>query len=431
MSRLTTTNNIKLITILIALLSLFSAQSATSTQDEITIEFNKPGIAKTQVAIPDFVSSRPGSLNGRDLANILKNDLYLTGLFQVVEAPPQNPGGEPNLEAWAHTGAKVLITGQYEVAGDQVAVELRLYDLALKRMDLGKRYSGPAADHRRIVHKFGDRVMEKLTGTPGCFSSRIAYVGEGQSKELYCMDFDGHNTARLTNNGTINMSPEWAPDNKALIFTSYLNHNPDLWWLDLATLKQYPLSTRPGINASGRFSPDGGTIALSMSFKGIPKIYLINMQGNITNRLTQGRGDDISPTWSPDGTYIAYVSDQAGTPQIYTVPASGGEPRRLTMSGKYNTDPDWSPKGDLIAFTSRIEGRFQICVIKTDGTDFKVLTKVGSNQDPAWSPDGRMISFVSERDGKKQIYIMDVRGEIQVPVSRIPGKAPAWSRNFQ
>lgn len=431
MSRQKTQSKTQLTAILVTALCLFLAQSPAFPQDKIIIDVNKPGIAKMPVAIPDFVSTQPGSLSGRDLANILKNDLYLTGLFQVVDAVPQNTGGEPNLEAWSQTGAQILIIGQYEVRGDQVAVDLRLYDVGLKRMDVGKRYTGPVADHRRIVHKFGDRVMEKITGTPGCFSSRIVFVGDGQAKELYCMDFDGFNTVQLTRNGTINMSPEWAPDNKALIFTSYLNHNPDLWWLDFATLKQYPLSSRPGINASGRYSPDGATVALSMSFKGIPKIFLINMQGNIINKLTQGRGDDISPTWAPDGSTIAYVSDQAGTPQIYAVPANGGEPRRLTVSGNYNTDPDWSPKGDLIAFTSRIEGRFQICTVKTDGTDFKVLTKQGSNQDPAWSPDGRMISFVSERDGKKRIYIMDVRGEIQVPVSRIPGKAPAWSRNFQ
>jgi TolB protein len=144
--------------------------------------------------------------------------------------------------------------------------------------------------------------------------------------------------------------------------------------------------------------------------------------------LTSGRGNDISPTWSPDGSAIAYVSDQAGTPQIYIMPVNGGEPRRLTLQGNYNTDPKWSPRGDLLAFTARIEGRFQICTVRMDGTDWRVLTRSGSNQDPAWSPDGRMIAFQSNRDGKKLIYVMDARGETQVPVSPVTGKAPAWSR---
>jgi TolB protein len=85
----------------------------------------------------------------------------------------------------------------------------------------------------------------------------------------------------------------------------------------------------------------------------------------------------------------------------------------------------------LLAFTSRIDGRFQICTMRTNGEDFRVLTNRGSNEEPAWSPDGRMIAFSSNRDGRKMIYLMDASGEIQVPVSPIPGKTPAWSRNFR
>ncbi|MBM3299553.1 MAG: PD40 domain-containing protein, partial [Deltaproteobacteria bacterium] len=116
-----------------------------------------------------------------------------------------------------------------------------------------------------------------------------------------------------------------------------------------------------------------------------------------------------------------------GAPQIYSISANGGQPNRLTFSTNYNTDPDWSPRGDRLAFTTRIEGRFQICSIRPDGSDLRVLTTQGSNQDPAWSPDGRMIAFSSDRRGRREIFVMDARGEIQMPVSPIPGKAPAWS----
>jgi len=407
---------------------------AAPVRGELVIPFENPNIAKMPLAVPNFISEAPGALNGHDLAGILKNDLYLTGLFAILDngvGMPQAASGDPDFVIWSRAGAQALILGSFHTSGDELVFEGRLYDVALKKLELGKRYTGKIRDHRRMVHRFADRVMERLTGIPGCFSTKIAFTAESQSKELFTMDFDGHDLRQMTQTQTINLSPDWSPDGRAIIFTSYLNQNPDLWKLNLSTLQYHPLSTQRGINASARYSPDGSRIALSLSFKGIPKIFIITTEGQMIKMLTSGRGNDISPTWSPDGNTIAYTSDGAGTPQIYTVPVTGGAPSRLTFGSNYNTDPKWSPRGDLLAFTARVDGRFQICTIKTDGKDFRVLTDKGFNQDPAWSPDGRMIAFTSNRTGQRLIHIMDANGEIQVPVSRIPGKTPAWSRNLK
>lgn len=401
-------------------------------QAKLVIPFNNPSQAKMPVAIPDFVTTADSPISGKDLANILRNDLLLTGLFVIMPAPPKSmigANGEPDFEAWSQAGAQALVIGTVQVRGDELVLEARLYDVALKKMEIGKRYKAGVKDHRLVVHTFGDRVMASLTDAPGCFTTRIAFVGDAPPKELYVMDFDGHNAHQVSRTNTINLSPEWSIDGKSLLFTSYINRNPDLWALDLRNSGLRPVSTRQGINASARYSPGGNSIALSLSPQGIPQLFIINTEGHILKRLTNGRGNDISPSWSPDGSAIAYVSDQAGMPQIYIVPVNGGQSRRVTFETNYNTDPDWSPKGDLLAFTARVEGRFQICTIRTDGTDFRILTSQGSNQDPAWSPDGRMIAFTSDRDGRRRIYIMDALGGIQAPVSPIPGKAPAWSRN--
>lgn len=399
---------------------------------KLMIDVDNPNLMKMPIAIADFIPESGGAINGKDLAAIVKNDLYITGMFQIVECNASNvltSGLEPNFENLTQLGVQGFIFGNYQVQGDQLTIEARLYDVGLRKLELGKRFTGKISDHRRMIHLFNDRVLEKLTGMPGSFSGKIAFAGDSQSREIFSMDYDGHNFQQLTKNGTINISPDWAPDGNSLIFTSYMNRNPGLWWLDLSSMKYHPVSTRPGLNASGRYSPDGNFIALSISVKSIPKIFIINTQGDILKQLTNGRGNDISPTWSPDATTIAYVSDQAGAPQIYLIPVNGGESRRLTFVSNYNTDPDWSPQGGQIVFTARIEGRFQICAIKTDGSDFRVLTSQGSNQEPAWSPDGRLITFTSNRDGGKRIYVMDAKGAIQIPVSPVLGKSPAWSRN--
>ena len=403
---------------------------AGTVQAEITLDVNNPNIGRLPLAIPDFASGEPGGLNAKVLADVLRNDLYLSGLFDIVPgASPDNTSSleRPDFGRWESDGAQLLILARFEVRGNQLVLEARLYNVATRRMEIGKRYSGSPADHRLMIHRFGERVLEHLTGIPGCFSSRITFVGASGAKELFSMDFDGRNLGQLTRTRSICLSPDWSPDGRTILFTGYLKGKPDLWSLDLAGGAQHLVSGRPGLNASGRYSPRGDRIAVSLTFKGIPKIFIISPQGNIIKRLTSGRGNDISPTWSPDGTMIAYVSDHSGTPQIYSISVQGGPARRLTFETNYNTDPDWSPRGDMLAFTGRDNGRFQVCTIRTDGTDFKVLTNQGSNQEPAWSPDGRMIAFSSNRRGRREIYVMDARGEVQVPVSPIPGKAPAWS----
>ena len=317
-----------LVSVLILLTLCLGLLSALPAHSKLVIDFDRPGLSKMPIAVPDFVTDQSGSLSGSELAAILKNDLYLTGLFSIVETsslPVLTSDGQPDFEACSRSGAQAVVTGRFHVNSGELVFEGRLYDVALKKMELGKRFTARVQEHRHLVHKFGDRVMEALTGVPGCFTSQIIFVGDSPPKEIFAMDFDGRGLRQLTSTGSINMSPEWAPDGRSILFTSYVNRNPDLWSLDLQSMMLRPISGRPGINASARFSPAGDIVALSLSFNGSPNIFTITPQGHIINRLTNGRGNDISPTWSPDGATIAYVSDQAGTPQIYMIPATGGQ----------------------------------------------------------------------------------------------------------
>ena len=59
-----------------------------------------------------------------------------------------------------------------------MAVEFRLWDVFAGEQMRGLRFDAPESQWRRIAHKIADVIYERLTGEPGYFDTRIAYIAE-------------------------------------------------------------------------------------------------------------------------------------------------------------------------------------------------------------------------------------------------------------
>ena len=329
---------------------------------------------------------------------------------------------------WLSAGYDLLVRGEYEQRGQELTVEFRLYDVMAKKLLTSKRFMGREKDLRRYAHIFSDEVLRVLTGTKGCFTSRVVYVSnQPGNKELFIMDWDGHNPQQLTNNRSINISPDISPDGREVIYTSYKRGNPDLYKRALSSALEVPVSTRSGLNITGSWSPDGSRIALGMSKDGNTEIYTISKDGSAPNRLTVSSAANVSPAWSPDGKKIVFVSDRHGKPQLFVMDTNGSNLQRFPINGGYTVNPAWSPKGDRLAY-ARQTGGFQIFTANTDGSNEVQLTTEGNNERPRWSPDGRFILFSSRRGGQEAIYVMRADGSGQTKVSMTKGTSqhPVW-----
>jgi TolB protein len=402
-----------------------------------------PGLQKYPIAISPLkitgASSDPNRIS-TGIADSIVYDLDLSGWFRILDRAayiedPQKSGdtlGTFDIKDWSTIGAVGLVKGRFAVQGDELTVELRLFDVAQSKELIGKRYVAKAKDFRRVAHKFADEIINQFTGTPGVFNTRIAYVSTsgGRFKEVYVSHLDGTEKFQVTNNRTINLFPSWTPDGKSIIYTSYKDRVPGLYEFELFSGKEVKWSSTTGRYLGGRASPDGRYVAATLEAAGNSNLVLLDPHGKMMRRLTSGSGIEVSPSWSPDGRQIVFVSDRSGSPQLYILDVAGGRPRRLTYSGGYNTAPAWSPKGDKIAYTGRVGKHFAIFTIGVDGGEPRQLTSDSfDSEDPSWAPDGRFIAFASNRAGRYHLYLMQAGGENQRRLTGSGGDdtKPSWS----
>jgi len=401
------------------------------------------GGQKFPIAISPLKNLAPAADSGRlseGIADAIVHDLDLSGWFKVLDRSayienPQRSGitrGTFDFSDWSTIGAEGLVKGGFSVQGDEVTVELHLFDVFQNKERIGKRYVGRVKDFRRIAHKFADEIINEFTGTPGIFNTRITYVSTsgGRFKEIQVSHLDGSEKFQVTNNHTINLSPSWTPDGKSILYTSYKDRTPSLYVFELYSGKEVKWSSRTGRYLGGKVSPDGQYVAATLETSGNSNLYLLDRNGNVVRRLTDDPGIEVSASWSPDSRQLVFVSDRSGSPQLYILDVASGKSRRLTYSGNYNTAPEWSPKGDKVAYTGRVGSRFVVFTISIDGGDPRKLTSESSDsEDPTWSPDGRFIAFSSNRAGRYQLYVMQASGENQRRLTGSGGDdtKPSWS----
>jgi len=419
--------------------------SGVGRADYTYINISNPFLRKVPLAIPVFKNLSENSIDAqvaRQAADMLSDALEFTGYFKMLDRgafliKPEGPAIKMpgiNFKNWTVIGSELLITGAYSMHDNQLEIELRLFDTFKEQLLVGKRYKGGKSDQRKMIHRFCNEVIFRLTGKRGLFNSQLAFVSTGSgNKEIYFCEFDGYRPEQLTRTKHITLSPAWSSDNKWIAYTSFINGKPDLFIRNLRQ-KRGSIVDRKGINATPAWVPGQFSLAATLSFSGDQEIYLLTGTGKIIKRLTHSRGIDVSPSFSPDGKQMAFVSQRGGTPQIYIKHLETGRVTRLTFEGRYNTQPSWSPAGDKIAYSAMENGNINIMVINTDGRGLMQLTHdAGNNECPTWSPDAGMIAFSSTREGGvSRIYIMTAYGTDQRRLLSLRGEQsnPQWSSNI-
>jgi len=404
------------------------------------IDINAPGGRRLPLAVANFVVTSGDPSLSAGIPKILENDLDLTALFDIVPRTAHieavaaaNFSGKPlSFPAWKVIGAEAVVIGKVDARGDQITVEMRLYDATQGTLITGKRYTGTTRQVRAIAHRFANEIVYAFTGVRGIFGTEIAFTArQGRGKEVYVIGMDGQEMRKVTDNRSYNLFPRWSADGNWLAYTSFRTGSPVIYLRSTSSGAEKVIVRSGDAKAPGAFSPDGEWLYYSVSVDGNSDIRRVRVVGGATEKVAGGWGLEVSPTLSPDGRRLAFVSDRSGSPQIYVKTLGSADEARISQGLSYATSPWWSPAGDRIAFTARSEGRFAIFTVAPDGSDLRRVVSVpdADCEDPSFSPDGRYLVYTFRKRDYSGLKIISVDGQRERTLVSGLGDvgSPAWS----
>jgi Tol biopolymer transport system component len=173
----------------------------------------------------------------------------------------------------------------------------------------------------------------------------FASVRDAAYWELYRMRPDGSDVERLTWwEDASDLWPSWSPDGSRIVFGSKRDGNWEIYVMDRDGSNLARLTDHPDDDTNPEWSPDGTRIAFESTREGYTEIYVMPVVGGEAVNISRERGaTDLGPTWSPDGSRIAFYSDRDGEWDIYVMTSDGSEVAKLTGDGDNDQVPAWRP----------------------------------------------------------------------------------------
>ena len=413
---------------------------AVRAEAQLQIEITEYAGKQTPVAVVPFGWEGEGPTAPYDMTAVIAADLRRSGRFAPIAEGDmlQKPtsGLEVDFDDWSILAVEAVVIGKVTQTGaNAYSVQFQLFDVFKGEQLVGYRMPASRGTMRRVAHRVADMIYEKLTGIPGVFGTKVAYVtAEGREDDrLYTLvvaDADGANEITIMESTDPIMSPAWSPDSRRLAYVSFENNISTIYVQTLRTGNRIKVSSRAGINGAPAFSPDGRKLVLTLGgIDGNLDINILDLASRKITRLTTNRAIDTEGTWAPNGRTIYFTSDRSGGPQIYRMDVNGGSPVRVTFEGSYNARPRLSPDGSRLALVHLDRGNYRIAVLDLDSRDLLVLSGGRQDESPSFAPNSDSLIYATRQGRNGVLETVSADGLVRQRLASRQGdvREPVWS----
>src|SRR6266516_5041352 len=166
-----------------------------------------------------------------------------------------------------------------------------------------------------------------------------------------------------------------------IAFTSTRDGQPEIYAMDADGTDAARLTNSPGADGDASFTADGQAVVYHSQRTGHRQIFLQSITGSDATQLTQEPADNSQPTVSPEGETIAFVSNREGNNDIWLMSRDGSSQRAFTKTPQIKESaPHFLRDGSLAYLLEQKEsGRPVTQVVRAELATGKVTPLTGTD----------------------------------------------------
>ena len=275
------------------------------------------------------------------------------------------------------------------------------------------------------------------TGTSDEWSPAVSLAGTvlfasvEKKRNVYSLPLDvnrgetGGSRRALTEGVSRNIVESVSADGKRMAMISDRAGDFQVWVKDLASGREWPLTSGGKSKTAAVITPDGSRVAWKEDVRYGKGVFLTPFEGGTSRRLC----DDCSSlyTWTPDGRF-ALITRNTGRYAIGILDEASGNERSYLAAPDLDLYPrSISADGKWLAFSAhRAATDFTIYVAPFSpdrpparAAWVEVIRSPEVHPNPHWSPDGSLLYFSSERDGYNCLWAQRLDRATKRPLGKL------------